>query len=83
MYYDVREVPMSIRISVRLPVATAKALDAVASATDRPKSYVIRRALDAYLAAYADYQIALDRLRDKDDPVISASALRSSLARKC
>ncbi len=73
---------MSIPISIRLSATTAKALDAVASATDRPKTYVIRRALEAYLADYADYQIALDRLRDKDDPVISASALRSSVARK-
>ncbi len=72
---------MSSPISIRLPEATAKALDAVASATDRPKTYVILRALEAYLADYADYQIALDRLRDKDDPVISASALRSSLVR--
>ncbi len=73
---------MSIPISIRLSATTAKALDAVASATDRPKTYIIRRALEAYLADYADSQMALDRLRDKDDLVISASALRSSLARK-
>ncbi len=73
---------MAITISIRLSASTAKTLDVVASATHRPKTYVIRRALDAYLADYADHQIALDRLRDKDDPVISASALRSSLARK-
>ncbi len=73
---------MSVPISIRLPEATAKALDAVALATDRPKTYVVLRALETYLAEYADYQIALDRLRDKDDPVISASALRASLSRK-
>ena len=73
---------MSVPISIRLPDATAKALDAVASATDRPRTYILLRALEAYLADYADYQIALDRLRDKDDPVVSASALRSRLARK-
>ncbi len=73
---------MSVPISVRLPEATAKALNAVASATDRPRTYVVLRALEAYLADYADYQIALDRLRDKDDPVISASALRAYLRRK-
>ncbi len=73
---------MSVPISIRLPEATAKALDAVASATDRPKTYVVLRALEAYLADYADYQIALDRLRDKDDPVVSASVLRAHLARK-
>ncbi len=73
---------MSVPISIRLPEATAKALDAVASATDRPKTYVVLRALEAYLADHADYQIALDRLRDKDDPVVSASVLRAHLARK-
>ena len=73
---------MSVPISIRLPEATSKALDAVASATDRPKTYVVLKALEAYLAEYADYQIALDRLRDKDDPVISSAALRAHLARK-
>ncbi len=73
---------MSVSISIRLPEATAKALDAVASATARAKTYVVLRALEAYLADYADYQIALDRLRDKDDPVVSASVLRARLTRK-
>ena len=54
----------------------------VASATDQPKTYVVLRALEAYLADYADYQIALDRLRDKDDPVVSSSASRAHLTRK-
>jgi len=43
---------------------------------------VVLRALEAYLAEYADYQIALDRLRDKDDPVISRTALRAHFSRK-
>ncbi len=73
---------MSVPISIRLPESTAKALDAVALATDRPKTYVVLRALEAYLADYADYQIALDRLRDKDDPVVSSSTLRAHLTRK-
>jgi len=73
---------MSVPISIRLPEATAKALKAVASATDRSRTYLVLRAIEAYLADYADYQIALDRLRDKDDPVISASALRDALTRE-
>jgi predicted DNA-binding protein len=72
---------MSVPMSIRLPESTAKALDAVASATDRPKTYVVLKALEAYLADYADYQIALDRLRDKDDPVVSSSTLRAHLTR--
>ena len=73
---------MPASISVRLPDTTARALEAVASATERSKTYLVRKALEAYLADYADYQIALDRLRDKDDPVISASALQRRLARR-
>jgi len=73
---------MPISISVRLPESTAKALDELASATERSRTYLILKALETYLAEYADYQVALDRLRDKDDPVISAAELRKRLGRK-
>ena len=73
---------MAVSVSVRLPENTAKALDELASATERSKTYLIRKALEAYLEEYADYQVALDRLRDKDDPVISAAELRKRLGRK-
>ena len=71
---------MPVSLSVRLPEATAKALNALAAATERSKTYLVLKALEAYLEDYADYQIALDRLRDKDNPVISASALRKRVA---
>lgn len=73
---------MATLLSVRLPDATARALAAAAAATERPKSYLVRKALEAYLADHADYQVALDRLRDKDDPVISSAVLRRRLARR-
>jgi len=73
---------MPVSISLRLPEAIAKALDELASATERSRTYLIRKALEAYMAEYADYQVALDRLRDKDDPVISAAELRKRLGRK-
>ena len=73
---------MAGSISLRLPAETARALNAVAKSTDRPKTYLILKALDAYLAEYADYQIALDRLRDKDDEVISSRELRKRLGRR-
>ena len=65
--------------SVRLSDHTARALDRLARLTDRPKTYFIEKALESYLAEYADYQVALDRLRDKDDPVISSSELKKRL----
>jgi RHH-type rel operon transcriptional repressor/antitoxin RelB len=73
---------MPVSVSVRLPDGVARDLDQVANATDRPRTYLIVKALECYLAEYADYQIALDRLRDKDDPVISGAELRRRLASK-
>ena len=71
---------MTTSMSIRLPDKVASALATLARTTDRTKSYLILKALDAFLAEYADYQVAIDRLRDKDDPVISASELRKHLA---
>jgi RHH-type rel operon transcriptional repressor/antitoxin RelB len=72
---------MPVSVSLRLPDDTAKALDELANATERSRTYLILKALEAYLEDYADYQVALDRLRDKDDPVISASEIRKRLGR--
>ena len=73
---------MSSSVSVRLADRTAKALEELARATDRPKTYFIEKALESYLAEHADYQIALDRLRDKDDPIVSSADLRKRIARR-
>jgi RHH-type rel operon transcriptional repressor/antitoxin RelB len=73
---------MAISVSIRLPDETAKALDELANATDRPRTYLILKALDTYLAEYADYQIALDRLRDQNDVIVSPAELRKRLVRK-
>ncbi len=67
-------------LSVRLPRGLTVALDRVASTVDRPRSYLVRKAIEAYLDEYAEYQIALDRLRDKDDKVISSKEFRKRLA---
>ena len=70
---------MSSGVSVRLPDRVAEELEKLAESTERPKSYLIRKAIETYLAEYADYQVALDRLRDKDDAVISGAELRKQL----
>lgn len=70
---------MTTAISVRLPDGLGKALKAVTRETERSKTFVIRKALEAYLEEYADYQISLDRLTDKNDRIISGRELRSSL----
>ena len=73
---------MSTSVSIRLADATARALDDLAKATDRPRTYFIEKALESYLAEHADYQVALDRLRDKDDPIVSSADLRKRIGRR-
>jgi len=70
---------MNTAISVRLPKELADQLDSIAKETERPRSYIIQKALEFYIDDYADLQVALDRLHDKTDPIISGKELRKSL----
>lgn len=70
---------MNTAVSVRLPKVLAEQLDSIAKETERPRSYIIQKALESYIEDYADLQVALDRLHDKTDPVISGKDLRRSL----
>ena len=66
-------------LSIRFPEELMRALERVASTVDRPRSYLIRKAVETYLEEYAEYQVALDRLRDKDDKMVSGKELRKRL----
>lgn len=70
---------MSTAISVRIPKDLANQLDSIAKETERPRSFIIQKALESYIEDFADLQIALDRLHDKGDEVISAKEMRKSL----
>jgi RHH-type rel operon transcriptional repressor/antitoxin RelB len=70
---------MNTAVSVRLPKVLAEQLDSIAKETERPRSYIVQKALESYIEDYADLQVALDRLHDKTDPVISGKDLRKSL----
>jgi RHH-type rel operon transcriptional repressor/antitoxin RelB len=70
---------MNTAISIRLPKEIADQLDSIARETERPRSFIIQKALEAYIEDYADLQVALDRLHDKTDPVVSGKSLRKSL----
>ena len=70
---------MSVSISVRLPEDIARELDELSRILDRPRTYIIKKALEEYLEEYADYLIALERLRDKDDKLISPEEMRERL----
>jgi RHH-type rel operon transcriptional repressor/antitoxin RelB len=70
---------MSRAISIRIPDELAEQLEVVAKETDRPRSYIIQKALESYLEDIADLQIALDRLRDKSDPLVTSAEMNKSL----
>jgi RHH-type rel operon transcriptional repressor/antitoxin RelB len=70
---------MSTPISLRLPDKLARELDNVSRETERSKSFHIQKAVEQYLADRADLQIALDRLNDTIDPVISMEDMRKQL----
>ncbi len=70
---------MNTAISVRLPKNLASQLDSIAKETERPRSFIIQKALESYIEDYADLQIALDRLHDKGDEIVSSEVMRESL----
>ncbi len=67
-------------VSIRLPDEILNKLDDLAKTLERSKTYIIRKAIDSYLQEYADYLVALERLRDKDDEIISTEEMRERLA---
>jgi RHH-type transcriptional regulator, rel operon repressor / antitoxin RelB len=70
---------MTTLISLRLPENILRPLDRLSENSERPRSYLIKKALENYLEEYEDYQIAMDRLHDKKDEIISPVALRRKL----
>ncbi|NQT66949.1 MAG: DNA-binding protein [Actinobacteria bacterium] len=70
---------MSKIITIRLPEEVSEKLDDLSLEIRRKKSFIIKSALEQYLNEYADYQIALDRLKDKQDKIITSEDLRKEL----
>ena len=70
---------MSTPLSVRIPDKLSKELNAVAEITERSRSFLIQKALEVYLEEQADLQIALDRLHDTTDRVISIEEMRKEI----
>lgn len=70
---------MSKVITVRIPEEISEKLDDLSREIRREKSFIIKSALVQYLDEYVDYQIALDRLKDKDDKIITSEELRKEL----
>jgi RHH-type rel operon transcriptional repressor/antitoxin RelB len=70
---------MSTAISVRLPEKIAHDIDEIAQDTERSRSFHIQKAVEIYIKEYADLQIALDRLNDPTDAIISVQEMRTKI----
>lgn len=70
---------MSKSVSVRLPEELAAELAELARETERSRSFLIQKALEAYLEDQADLQISMDRLHDPTDPIVSIDEMESEI----
>jgi RHH-type rel operon transcriptional repressor/antitoxin RelB len=70
---------MSTAISVRIRDDLALKLSEISNETERPKSFHIQKAIETYLSDIADLQIALDRLHDPSDPIVSLEKMRENI----
>ena len=69
---------MSTTVSLRIPDDLAEKLADIARETERPKSFIIQKAIESYLDDIADLQVALDRLQDKTDKIISSDEMKKA-----
>ena len=70
---------MATSITVRVPDNVVDQLDELAVSLERSRAYLVKKAVEMYLSEYADYLIALERLRDKDDDIISSQEMKNLL----
>ena len=66
--------------SIDLADDTATALREIAEETEETPDTLIRRAVEELVADYVDGRIAVQRLADPSDPMISSQELRRRLA---
>lgn len=66
-------------VALRLPDGLFQKLKAITKQLNTSKSHIIRKALEIYIKEYVDYQIALGRLNDKDDEIVSSKDMRKLL----
>ena len=67
------------QITARLPDEIVHALDAAASQLKRSRAEIIRQAVERYLEDFDDLSVAIERLRDPNDPVLDWDRVRREL----
>lgn len=67
------------QITARLPDTVVDALDAAASQLKRSRAEIVRQAVERYLEDFSDLSVAIERLRDPNDPVLDWDQVRREL----
>ncbi len=65
--------------AIKIKEKIAKKIYKLSKETNKDSSYHINRALENYVQEHEELQIAMERLKDKSDAVISPKQLRKSL----
>ena len=68
-----------VQITARLPDTVVNALDAAASQLKRSRAEPVRQAIERYLEDFDDLSVAIERLRDPNDPVLDWDQVRREL----
>ncbi len=58
-------------ITARLPADLFEELELVAEERDRKRGAIVREAIEMYLETWADYRIAIDRLKNANDKILT------------
>ena len=66
-------------ISITLDKLLIQQIDHLATDTDRPRSWFIERAISSYLEDLTDAEIALQRLHDDQDTILSSEDIKKKL----
>jgi len=67
------------QITVLLPDTVVAAPDAAASQLKRSRAEIIRQAIERYLEDFEDFSVAIERLRDPNDPVLDWDQVKREL----
>jgi len=62
---------MTKTISARLPLDMISSIEEIAEERKRKRGDIVRDALEIYVDTWADYQIAMERLKDAQDSILS------------
>ena len=58
-------------LSTRIPNEMAETINEIARERHRKPGTVVREAIEFYLEHWADYKVAMDRMKDPADPIVN------------